>query len=474
MATGLSGLASGVDTASIVDQLMALERQTLTKHTYRQRAITAEQTALRDIRTKLTTLRTAADALRGPGAWGDVQTVSSSDPAKVAVTQPVGMLPPSSVAIKVNALATGAQTRYGTWTPPAAETKLWLSDGVGVTLAAGATVQDAASAINATGKLVYAGVVDGKLVLTSRETGETAAVPELRTGDGWAAGSPVAGVPVAVERTIAGTDADITVNGATVRQKSNEFWLADQGLQITLRAPTATEVTVSATAPAVDKAAIKDKLKAFVDAYNAVVTAVNAKTTEKRVVSPATAGEAERGALFGDSALTGILSALRKGVSQRIPGLDDPATTAVGEPDELFDIGISTGKGAGGASSADAKLGKLVIDDAKLDAALGDPLAVKALFAGRGATAGFSAAIDDMLSGWTKADGALDNRIKGADTRLQRIRDQVVDAEERIAAKEKRYKAQFAAMEKAMGLAQSQSAWLAGQIAGLASQQQSG
>ena len=40
---GLSGLASGVDTDSVVAQLMALERQQLTKYTYRQRAVTAEQ-----------------------------------------------------------------------------------------------------------------------------------------------------------------------------------------------------------------------------------------------------------------------------------------------------------------------------------------------------------------------------------------------------------------------------------------------
>ncbi len=37
----LSGLASGVDTASIVSQLMALDRQTTTRMTYRQAAVTA-------------------------------------------------------------------------------------------------------------------------------------------------------------------------------------------------------------------------------------------------------------------------------------------------------------------------------------------------------------------------------------------------------------------------------------------------
>ena len=45
----LSGLASGVDTSSIVDQLMAIERQSITRLQYRQSAVTGEQSALKEI-----------------------------------------------------------------------------------------------------------------------------------------------------------------------------------------------------------------------------------------------------------------------------------------------------------------------------------------------------------------------------------------------------------------------------------------
>ncbi len=464
MAGGLAGLASGVDTNSVVDQLMALERQKLTKHSLRQRSVTAEQTGLRDIQTRLRTLRTAADALKGGAFWSDVQGIASSDAAKVEVTRPDGIVPPTSVAVRVDALAKGAQTRYGAWTPPAAETRLWLADGVGVTLKAGATVQDAASAINATGKLVYAGVVDGRLVLTSRETGAASPVPELREGVDFASGSVRAGT------STAGANADVTINGVRdTGRTTNDFWLEQEGIHVRLKAVTATDVTLTASAPAVDKGAIKEKLKAFVDAYNAVVTAVNTRTTEKRVAAPTTGTEAEKGALFGDATLNAVVNVLRKGATGRVDGLDDAGTTAA-EPDELLDIGISTGKGTGGASSAEGRLGKLTIDDAKLDAALTDPLAVKAFFAGRGAVEGFSAVVARLTDGFLKADGPLETRIKGADTSLRRIRDQVADAEQRIEAKEKRYKAQFAAMEKAMGLSQSQSAWLSGQIASLNAQ----
>ncbi len=467
MATGLSGLASGVDTGTIVDQLMALERQQLTKYTYRQRAVTAEQTALRDIKGKLSALTSATSALRGGALWSDVQSVSSSDPAKVAVVTPEGMVPPASITMKVTALATGAQTRYGTWAPPAADTRLWIADGVGISLKAGATVQDAANAINATGKAAYAGVVDGKLVLTSRETGVAATAPELREGASFDTGTAIA--PAS---TRGGTNADFTVNGTRdTTRATNDFWLGDEGVRVTLKGLTgATDVTISATPPQIDKAAIKDKLKGFVDAYNAVVGAVNAKTTEKRVQSPSIGLDYEKGVLFGDPGLNGILSSMRRTITDPLTGLDDPATPAVKEPTALFMLGISTGKGANGASSPDAKMGKLVIDDAKLDAALGDPLAVKAFFGGRDGVEGFSAVMEQLTNELTKTTGPLESRIKGADDRVGLLKDTVSRAEERITAKEKRLKAQFAAMEQAMGLSQSQGAWLSGQIAGLNAQ----
>ena len=46
---GLSGLASGVDTASIVENLMALERQGKTRLGLRQTANTSQQATLKDL-----------------------------------------------------------------------------------------------------------------------------------------------------------------------------------------------------------------------------------------------------------------------------------------------------------------------------------------------------------------------------------------------------------------------------------------
>ena len=78
----LSGLASGVDTSSIVTQLMALERQATTRLGYRQNAVDAQRTALKDVAGTLSALQSAAEALAAAGTWSQAQTVESSDAAR--------------------------------------------------------------------------------------------------------------------------------------------------------------------------------------------------------------------------------------------------------------------------------------------------------------------------------------------------------------------------------------------------------
>ena len=80
----LSGLASGVDTSSIVQQLMAVDQQQVTALQNKQSTITGHQAALKNITTKLAALQTAANALTDSTAWKSSQTVTSSDSSKVA------------------------------------------------------------------------------------------------------------------------------------------------------------------------------------------------------------------------------------------------------------------------------------------------------------------------------------------------------------------------------------------------------
>src|SRR5258708_614331 len=89
----MSGLVSGLDTASIIDQLMAVEKIPRTKITLSQDATTKKQSLLQDISTKLTSLKFANDDLKSFLSWGDTQTVESADTSKFTVTRTAGAAP---------------------------------------------------------------------------------------------------------------------------------------------------------------------------------------------------------------------------------------------------------------------------------------------------------------------------------------------------------------------------------------------
>ena len=81
------------------------------------------------------------------------------------------------------------------------------------------------------------------------------------------------------------------------------------------RATGTTSVTVGSPAP--DKAAIKDKVQAFVDQYNSTIDFIRAELTEKRVPNATTDTDARKGSLFGDPQLTGLLSQLRSAICDK-------------------------------------------------------------------------------------------------------------------------------------------------------------
>src|SRR4051812_50143792 len=81
------GLASGLDTNTIVDQLMAIERQPQNRLKLRQGQIDARKSALSDIQSRLKNLQLAAQDLKSPLLWLDTQSIDLNDPTKVAATR---------------------------------------------------------------------------------------------------------------------------------------------------------------------------------------------------------------------------------------------------------------------------------------------------------------------------------------------------------------------------------------------------
>ena len=230
-------------------------------------------------------------------------------------------------------------------------------------------------------------------------------------------------------------------------------------MRLTLKGVTNGSESITTTAAAIDKDGASKKVKALVDAYNAVVTSVRAELTEKSDPKATTTAALQKGKLFGDTGLTSMLSQLKGQMTQVVSGLGLTG---------LADLGIDIPKSTGGASTEDAKAGKLDLDTEKLTKALdADWTKVRDLFAGKGATKGISGLLSDYVGTQTSTNGVLTGRMNSDDSVLKDFTNQITKMQERMKTTEARLKAQFAAMETALNNSQTQQAWLTSQISSL-------
>jgi flagellar hook-associated protein 2 len=436
MAISLSGLSSGLDTESIITQLLNVERQPKTRMTLADTQAQSRQATLRDLQTKLGAVRDAATALRSVSTWGNTQKLTSSDAARVAVSTS-GTAAPGSHRIEVGRLAVAAQHAFDFST--SASPQAIKIGGYTLDVDADATAATVAAKLNADKDApVSAVVAGGLLVLTSRTTG----VASDFTVD---PSSPLTEQPAYAR---AGLDAQYKLDGVDMPDSpSNVVKSAILGVDVTLKATTApsTPVTVDIPAPGVDADVVKAKVKAFVTAYNGAVDFMRDELAEKPVKDPATNAQATQGLFFGDSMLSGVLSSMRKEIG------------------DLSTFGISTGAVTGkGTPSADAIAGRLTLDDTKLTAAIAaDPDTLRTRIQDLG---------QRVTTVVTPIAGAgVSERIKSVDATRKRLADQMAAIDVRVADKEKRLRAQFAAMESALAASQSAQSQMTAQLKGLGS-----
>lgn len=453
----LSGLASGVDTSSIVEQLIALDRQGTTRIQNRQYGVTGLQTALKDIASKLSALKTAANALSGDANWKPTQTAESSD-SRVVVSQ-TGGAGIGGHTLQVNRLASSMQRGFslpgGTAGTLTITSNSDATNTMQIAVSSSSTLQQIADSINAksTGPVVASvikkGTPDERIILSSRTTGSqsdfTVSGDPLLTAD-----------PAYTTPDVSKLDAEYSLDGGAVTtSKSNVLEDLIPGLRLTLKGVTTQPAAINVSEPVLDRDALKKKITDFVNAYNAVVDTVRADMTQKPVSSPAGSYDAGLGQLYGDTGLQSMLSTLRRQMTTINAG------TGI---NDLSDLGIGLPASAAGVVSADAKAGRLKIDATKLSAALeSDWTSVKSFFGD------FSKQVSKFVDAQTGGKGVIDGRLKSADRNMKTLQEQLTQANERIDAKEKRLKAQFAAMETALQNSQTQQAWLTAQLAGLSS-----
>lgn len=448
MGISLAGLSSGLDTNALIDQLMAAERQPRTRLTLQQAAVQARQDALRQVSDKLKALKLAGDALGSVGTWSASQVGSSSD-ATIGGARVLAGAAPGTYHVVVSTLAAPEQRTYTYNSAPSDRTA--TINGKPMTITGGSSLDTVVNQINNDNTYgVYAVNAGGSLVLTARSTGQ--AITLSATGG-------VLNEQAAKAKPF--VNATGTIDGNAFSSPTNTF--SDQtagatgaitGVELSLAKVGSYDATI--TPPQTDETLVTNKVKAFIDAYNAAVDLIQTKVSEKRVVNAATNADAAKGALWADSTLNNVLDSMRASMSTF---MQSGNATSV---DELAEIGISTGAPTGGASfSQDSVNGKLVFDATKFAAQMdGDPQSVQRLLGGLTGTDGFSQTFGTSLGSYTQAGGLLDSRIDAAGGEMTRLKDSLARMDDRLAHKQDYYQKMFTALEVALQKSQSQGAEL--------------
>jgi flagellar hook-associated protein 2 len=439
----IGGIASGMDTESIITQLMSIESAPRARTARQQVTVQARQDALRQIDTKLTNLKLAAGDLRSAAIWTPTQAVSSGNESVLTARQLAGAAP-GGYTVNVSSLAS-ADSRTYAWNGGGSLTVDYKTAGSAQSKTfdlTGMSLDDAVSTINSDdGSPVWAVNVGGKLSLSRRETGDHA-------NWGFDASGPAVG---ALASSRDGSNAAYTVAGDATVYTSHTNVATDglPGLELTLKSTGTSTVTVST--PAAKSEDVAAKLKAFVTAYNDAVDLVRSKLTEKRVINPQSDADAKLGALYGDDSLDSVMTSMRQAISAA--GLDA--------------LGVSVAS-TGSGTSPDALAGKLTFNQAAFDAAwAAGPSAVKAKL-GSSDAPGFAQAFEGVLDPITRAgDGLIDQRVADADGEISYIKDSLASMDLRLQAREDLLRKQFTAMEQALAASQSASSSLAGQLAQL-------
>ena len=235
---------------------MSIEQQPKVRLQQKQVVEQARQQALKDVQTRMQNLSLQVASLRDPGTWNDVQTVDSGDTTKVTATR-TGGAAAGGYSLQIVGLARAAQMTQGTSaTAASADDTLHIGVGstaVDVAVKAGDSLQTIADNINsASSTPVYASLMNGKLVLSGKQTGAANSISVT--------GGAVA-TDLGFTETQSAQNADFWVgtNHYTDRA-SNTITDVMPGVSLTLRGTTGTNtVSVVVGSPGADTDAIQSQ-----------------------------------------------------------------------------------------------------------------------------------------------------------------------------------------------------------------------
>jgi flagellar hook-associated protein 2 len=438
-----SGLASGLNTAAIIEALMNAERQPVRRLTTQQEKLQAQESQLQGIQSSLQQLNFELSEFSLPSLFEGSQTVTSSEPARVSAVSTSGA-GVGGHQVEVTQLANSAQRTF-TFTSPAEEDTITI-DGHEYKIAAGASAKELASKINSDATAtVYAAVVEGGIVFSSRATGNTGA-EFINVIDTQGA---IAEQPGTAKE---GKNAEFSVDGVAGTSATNTVTSAIAGVTLKLEGVTTTSgpVTINVHPPGPNVTTIETQVQSFVTLYNSTVAAIQKQISTKPLSTAKSGSEFAIGSLFGDQSLTNLLSRMRQTMYEPIEGL--PAEMA-----SPADIGLSTGSSGGSASQSGIE-GQLNLDPTKLKEAIeANPSGAQAM------VQKWATGLQSMVNAMAEPAGTLGGRIEGNSSQINNLTHQISTMNEMLAVRQRALQATYAKLEAVISQNSAQGSWLTSQ-----------
>ncbi len=314
----VSGLSSGFDWRSLVDELIAVDRRRVTLVETKKNDYEKQLTEWQGVNTKLLSLKSAAEALTRPENFNRYRPSMSSDSTTVKASELLSAVASSSAAhgtYTIKVIETAAAERLASRAFESISDALGLSgeitiNGVAVTVKEEDSLAVIRSKINDADAGVTASIVsyeenDHRLTLTGKTTG--------------AEGIDIGGSSAILDsfnftQITAGRDAQVSIDGVTITRSSNLIEGVIEGVTLNLlKADADTTVTLSVDR---DTDSVMNDIKSLVAAYNEVAEYIN-KQRSYDEESGKTGG-----VLFGDGTLASVRNDLTNSVMSPVIGVD--------------------------------------------------------------------------------------------------------------------------------------------------------
>ena len=476
MAISSTGIGSGLDVASIISQLTALEKVPLTKLKAQATNIDTKLSTVGQISSQVSALSDAAFKLTLDSAWngttvtssnssavsGKITGVASASAFSVEVSQIARAQSVASTAVPAaTAMGTGTLTiDLGTWdhgttlvpqvppifSTPSSTVSIAIGAGEDNLTAIAAKINDANAGVTA---VVLTDASGERLLLRSKSTGEASGF-RITVADDDTVNNDNAGLSrlafdpgsgsfgMAANTYQRGLNTLATVNGIPVTSAVNSLAGAVPGLTLIFSSVTTTPVEI---ALALDQASVNKNIQDFVTAYNTLNKTLVDSTKYDSETKTA-------GPLQGDSTAVGLKNAM----------IGLLGSSSLGSTySRLADVGLELQLG-----------GALSINSTKLNSAIANIDNLKSLFKtdnGNLQTNGFGLKVKEFARGLLATDGLVTTKtaaLESAATRNTKEQDKV---NARAALVEARLKKQYSALDAKMGSLTALNAYVTQQVA---------